>query len=94
VNLFLREPKKARAKITAHPSYEERGAVIKARANRRAAKMIRELLSLGYRLDLARQRPGMHDEARDFRPCLALHFAQADRREAGTPPSLFSPEIQ
>jgi transposase len=34
--------------------YEERGpAVIKARAHRRAAKMIRELRSLGYRVDLA-----------------------------------------
>jgi transposase len=35
-------------------TYEERGpAVIKARARRRAAKMIRELRSLGYRVDLA-----------------------------------------
>jgi transposase len=35
-------------------TYEERGpAVIKARARRRAAKMIRELRSLGYRIDLA-----------------------------------------
>jgi transposase len=35
-----------------HVSYEERGpAVTKARAQRRAAKMIRELRSLGYRVD-------------------------------------------
>jgi transposase len=35
-------------------TYEERGpAVIQARAHRRAAKMIRELRSLGYRVDLA-----------------------------------------
>lgn len=34
--------------------YEERGpAVIKARAHRRAAKMLRELRVLGYRVDLA-----------------------------------------
>ena len=33
--------------------YEERGpAVTKARAHRRAAKMIRELRSLGYRVEL------------------------------------------
>ena len=35
-------------------TYEERGpAVIKARAQRRAAKMIRELRSLGYRVELS-----------------------------------------
>ena len=35
-------------------TYEERGpAVTKARAQRRAAKMIRELRSLGYRVELA-----------------------------------------
>jgi len=37
-----------------HVAYEERGpAVTKDRARRRAAKMIRELRSLGYRVDLA-----------------------------------------
>jgi hypothetical protein len=35
-------------------TYEERGpAVIKAGVHRRAAKMIRELRSLGYRVDFA-----------------------------------------
>ena len=35
-------------------TYEERGpAVSKERAHRRAAKMIRELRSLGYRIDVA-----------------------------------------
>jgi transposase len=40
-------------------TYEERGpAVIQARAHRRAAKMIRELRSLGYRVDLAPTKAG------------------------------------
>lgn len=34
-------------------TYEERGPVVsRARAKRRAAKMLRELRSLGYRVDL------------------------------------------
>ncbi len=40
-------------------SYEERGpAVTKHRAQRRAAKMIRELRSLGYRVELLRSPSG------------------------------------
>ena len=35
------------------PPYEERGPLVnKARAHRRAAKMLRELRSLGYRIEL------------------------------------------
>jgi hypothetical protein len=44
-------------------TYEERGPTAsKARAHRRAAKMIRELRSLGYRWTSRRPRRGTRDE--------------------------------
>ena len=52
-------------------TYEERGPIVsQARAQRRAAKMLRELRSLGYRVELIPSRLGTRCDRGDFRPCL------------------------
>ncbi len=70
--------------------YEERGPAVSARrTQRRAAKMIRELRSLGYRVELipsASRQSGMIE--RDFRPWLVTSPCGADEPHGDRKPSV------